>query len=71
LAGAAFFADFAPALLRLADFVADFFGDAFFAPPFRLTTVFFAISRLVIAVRNVDVRWTRVETARRFFDAVL
>jgi hypothetical protein len=70
LAGAAFFGDFAPALLRLADFV-DFFGDAFFAPPFRLTTVFFAICRLVIAVRNVDARWTRVETARRFFDAVL
>jgi hypothetical protein len=65
--GAGFFCDVAPALRRLADFVADFFG-AFFAPPFRLTTVFFAISRLVIAVRTLDVPRSRVETDGQLFD---
>jgi hypothetical protein len=66
--GAGFFCDVAPALRRLADFVADFFGAAFLALPFRLTPVFFAISRLVIAVRTLDVPRSRVEKDGQLFD---
>jgi hypothetical protein len=40
-----FFCAFKPA--RAADFFVDFLGAAFAAPLFRLTTVFFAISRPV------------------------
>jgi hypothetical protein len=63
--GTDFFA-FAPALLRRADFV-DFFGAAFAAPLFRLTTVFFAISRLVISVERLEVPGTRVEIGGQLF----
>ena len=47
-------------LLRLwgaADFFVDFFGAAFAAPLFRLTTVFFAISRPVAVPGNVKDAW--------------
>ena len=60
-----FFCAFAPACGR-ADFFVDFFGIAFVAPLFRLTTVFFAISRPVAAPATLKAPRPRVETGGGF-----
>jgi hypothetical protein len=58
----AFFCAFAPAPMRPADFFIDFFGAAYFAPLFRLTTVFFAISCPVAVAGTVEAPGFQVET---------
>ena len=61
---AGFFCAFAP--VGRADFFVDFFGTAFAAPLFRLTTVFFAISRPVAAPATLKAPRPRVETGGDF-----
>ena len=60
-----FFCAFAPALLRPADFIVDFFGVDFFEPLFRLSTVLFAISRPIALVGTLEAPEFRVETGGR------
>ena len=60
--GAGFFCAFAPALLRLAVFIVDFFGVVFFEPFFRLTAVFFAISRPIALMGTLKAAESQVET---------
>ena len=61
-----FVCDFASALLRPVDFIVDFFGVAFLKPVFRLTTVFFAISRPVALLGTLEAREFQVETGGGF-----
>ena len=62
---ALFFCAFAPALMRPVDLIVDFPGSAFFKPFFRLTTVFFAISRLVALAGTLEAPGSQVETGER------
>jgi hypothetical protein len=62
---ALFFCAFAPALMRPVDLIVDFPGSAFFKPFFRLTTVFFAISRPVALVGTLEAPGSQVETGGR------
>ena len=59
------FCAFTPALVRPVDLIVDFPGAAFFKPFFRLTTVFFAISRPVALVGTLEAPGSQVETGAR------
>jgi len=51
--------------VRPVDLIVDFPGAAFFKPFFRLTTVFFAISRPVALVGTLEAPGSQVETGAR------